>query len=115
MGALAAGKVVILPFPFTDLAGQRYRPALLLAGVERGDWIACQITSVAYSDRNAVELGEDAFAEGGLRRVSYVRPGKLFTANEKLFSGVAGTLTANALSRSRDAVIALISDTETRQ
>ena len=45
MGTFAAGEVVLLPFPFSDLTGNKLRPALLLANVDRGDWIACQINA----------------------------------------------------------------------
>ncbi|WP_242476805.1 hypothetical protein [Halochromatium glycolicum] len=41
MGAIAAGQVVILPFPFSDLTERKYRPALVLAVAGRGDWIVC--------------------------------------------------------------------------
>jgi uncharacterized protein (DUF4415 family) len=64
----------------------KFRPALLLAEVGRGDWIACQITSNPYADPRAVELGSRDFTAGGLPRTSHARPGKLFTANENLFS-----------------------------
>jgi hypothetical protein len=50
MGAFAAGQVVVLPFPFSDLTRNKFRPALLLAEVGRGDWIACQITSNAFAE-----------------------------------------------------------------
>jgi len=49
MGAFAAGQVVVLPFPFSDLTRNKFRPALLLADARRGDWIACQITSNAFA------------------------------------------------------------------
>jgi mRNA interferase MazF len=42
MGAFAAGPVVVLPFPFSDLTRNKLRPALLLADAGRGNWIACQ-------------------------------------------------------------------------
>ena len=48
--ALAAGQVVVLPFPFSDLSRKKLSPALLLADAGRGDWIACQITSNPYAD-----------------------------------------------------------------
>ncbi len=41
MGRLAAGQVVVLPFPFSDLSQNKYRPALVLADAGRGDWVAC--------------------------------------------------------------------------
>lgn len=56
MGSFAAGQVVLLTFPFSDLSHSKFRPALLLADAERGDWIACQITSNPYSDAHAVAL-----------------------------------------------------------
>ena len=108
MGTFAAGQVVVLPFPFSDLTERKYRPALLLAAAGRDDWIVCQITSNAYSDRRAVVLRDEDFFDGGLRRESFVRPGKLFTAHESLFSSVAGTLTAACLLSVRQAVVGLL-------
>jgi len=65
-----------LPFPFSDLSHSKFRPALLLGEVGRGDWIACQITSNPFADPRAVEITDADFTSGGLQRVSYVRPGK---------------------------------------
>jgi mRNA interferase MazF len=73
-----------------------------------GDWIARQITSNPYADSRAIALSNDAFADGGLRRTSYARPGKLFTASKTLFAGCAGSLTRPFLENVRDAVIELI-------
>jgi len=81
-----------LPFPFSDLSHSKFRPALLLADADRGDWIACQITSNPFADPRAGEITDSDFAAGGLQRVSYVRPGKLFTAHHDLFTTTAGAL-----------------------
>jgi len=56
----------------------------VLADAGRGDWILCQLTSSPYSDARAVRLANTEFKTGSLRVVSYARPGKLFTANERL-------------------------------
>lgn len=108
MGAFAAGDVVLLPFPFSDLTGSKLRPALLLADVGRGDWLACQITSNPYGDRRAIVLQDVAFARGGLQRTSYVRPGKLFTANESLMSPPHGALAVSTFEEIRAAVVAML-------
>ncbi len=108
MGEFAAGQVVVLPFPFSDLTRNKYRPALLLADVDHGDWIACQITSNAYADVRAVAIVSSDFESGGLQRQSFARPGKLFTANVSLFAGVAGTLRTKAFDTIREAVVVLI-------
>ncbi|SFM41853.1 mRNA interferase MazF [Ectothiorhodospira mobilis] len=109
MGAFTAGHLVVLPFPFSDLSRSKYRPALLIAHAGRGDWIACQITSNPYSDPYAVEITETDFASGGLQRISYARPGKLFTANEYLFSSAPAALDVGKFQEIRIAIIALIS------
>jgi len=109
MGAFTAGQIVILPFPFSDLTRNKYRPALLLANAGRGDWIACQITSNPFADRLAIAVTEDDFSSGSLQRLSYARPGKLFTAHDQLFANCAGTLSLAKLAEIRQAVIPLVS------
>ena len=107
MGPFAAGQVIVLPFPSSDLSASKYRPALL-AGAGRRDWIACQITSNPYADVLAIALAQVSFDEGGLQRDSFIRPGKLFTANEDLFASVAGRVRRDLLDAARAAVVALI-------
>ncbi len=108
MGAFAAGQVIVVPFPFSDLSAQKYRPALILADVGRGDWVLCQITSNPFSDPGAIELNESAFSQGSLQRTSYARPGKLFTANDSLFVAQVGILHDAVFQRVRDAVVAML-------
>ena len=50
MGILAAGQVVIVYFPFSDLSQSKLRPAVVLAEAGRGDWLLCQITGKSYGD-----------------------------------------------------------------
>ena len=40
----------------------------------------------------AIALGEAQFSSGSLRRTSYVRPGKLFTAHQNIVARVVGRL-----------------------
>ena len=75
------GSVILIRFPFSDLSSAKLRPAVVLASVGRDDRILCQVTSNPYADPTAVEINEKDFETGSLKRVSYARPGKLFTAN----------------------------------
>jgi mRNA interferase MazF len=50
MGAFAAGQVVLVRFPFSDLTRSKLRPAVVLANVGRNDWVLCQVTSKPYAD-----------------------------------------------------------------
>ena len=95
----AAGSVVTLPFPFSDLTQSKLRPAVVLAAADRGDWVLCQVTSKPYGDRRAVELTSADFVVGGLRLVSYARPAKLFTAHESLLVAEAGKSSAASLRK----------------
>ena len=46
MDTLAAGQVVVLPFPFSELSRKKLRPALLLADAGRGDCIDMRYSRV---------------------------------------------------------------------
>lgn len=108
MGGLRVGVVALVRFPFSDLASSKLRPALVLAHAGGSDWVLCQITSNPYSDPAALPLTRAAFAEGGLPRESFVRPGKLFTASESIVVRRAGVLTPAAHRNIVEAVIRLL-------
>jgi mRNA interferase MazF len=104
----AAGEIVLVTLPFSDLSQSKVRPAVCLAAAGRGDWILCQITSNAYGDPSAIPLKATDFSSGGLRVASFVRPGKIFTASTKLIQQSVGTLNVAARSRIVDAVVKVV-------
>ena len=108
MGAPAAGSVVLVRFPFSDLTRSKLRPAVVLADTGRGDAVLCQVTSKSYGDDRAVTIATADLAEGSLRMTSFARPGKIFTANESIITTTIGRLTEDALARVRDAVVAVL-------
>jgi mRNA interferase MazF len=110
MGAPAAGTVVLISFPFSDLSNSKLRPAVVLADAERGDFILCQITSKPYADQRAIELTDASFEQGSLRITSYARPAKLFTAHQNLITGEIGKLTHDAFKQIIEAVVKLMQE-----
>lgn len=108
MGVPAAGAVVLVPFPFSDLSRSKLRPAVLLAESGRDDVVLCQITSNPYFDPAAIELSSSDFQTRSLRHTSYARPGKLFTANSALVVSEVGVLRDSSRTRIVDAIVALI-------
>jgi mRNA interferase MazF len=108
MGAPAIAAIVMIPFPFSDLSASKLRPAVVLANAGRGDWILCMVTSNRYADAKAIGIDAGDLASGSLRKVSYVRPGKLFTAAETLMVREVGRLRRDCLGRVVDAVVRLI-------
>jgi mRNA interferase MazF len=103
----AAGQVVLVPFPFSDLSHSKVRPAVCLADAGRGDWVLAQITSNGYGDPSAIPLDAADFASGGLHVVSFARPGKLFTAHAGLMIKSVGVLNPAAFARVLSAVAGL--------
>lgn len=91
--SLRVGSVVLVAFPFSNLKGQKIRPALVLATVEFGNLILCQITSKSYTSKLAICIKPGDFSKGSLPIVSYVRPDKLFTADETIIKNIIGQLT----------------------
>ncbi|GMQ82889.1 MAG: hypothetical protein BMS9Abin05_2355 [Rhodothermia bacterium] len=93
MATPTVGSVVLVRFPFSDLSDFKLRPAFVLADVGKDDFLLCQITSRRYEDSGALSLLDDHFSEGSLQRESFIRPEKLFTANETLIEREIGKLT----------------------
>lgn len=108
MVPLAAGLVVAVRFPFSDLSQSKLRPAVVLADAGRGDWILCQVTSKPYADSAAVVLQAADFRQGSLQVMSYARPGKLFTASSDLVERVIGVLQPECVSEVIAAVINIL-------
>ena len=94
--SLRAGSIVLVTFPFSNLKGQKVRPALVLANVEFENFVLCQITSKSYTSKIAICVKSKDFSKGGLPVLSYVRPDKLFTADSTIIKNVVGQLTPGA-------------------
>ena len=93
MGKFAVGTIVLVTFPFSNLKGQKVRPALVLANVGFDNLILCQITSKPYTSKIAISLKSADFAKGSLPIASFVRPDKLFTADTTIIKKAVGQLT----------------------
>jgi PemK-like protein. len=109
MGKFVKGDVVIIPFPFTDLSGNKKRPAFVVADLEGDDIIVCQITSKSKSDSRALHLNIDDFISGSLPIDSFIRPNKIFTADKNIILSVAGHLNENKIRDTLNAIITIIS------
>ena len=105
MVTFSPASIVIVPFPFSDLSGRKFRPALVLAETGHDDWLLCQITSKAYTDPSAIRLTDTELSQGNLHAVSYARPLKLFTANVDLITKRVAILTDESFQQILTALI----------
>lgn len=99
MAVFAAGDVVLIRFPHSDLSQSKLRPAVVLADAGRGDYVLCQVTSNPYGDPSAIELTKQSFASGALHATSYARPSKLFTAHLSLIRPSVASLDAATVGK----------------
>jgi mRNA interferase MazF len=107
VGRPLIGDVVVVTFPFSDLSGSKKRPAFVAGHAEHDDLILCQITSQPYTSKNAVVITPADFVAQGLDRVSFARPGKLFTADESIIARVIGALRPSKSREVRDQIVRL--------
>ncbi len=107
----SAASVVLVSFPFSDLSRTKLRPAVVLASAGLDDWILCQVTSNAYADAQAVKISDSDFLTGGLLRMSYARPGKLFTASRSLIVNEVGILKNESFELIIEAIVKLLRNT----
>ncbi len=104
----AAGAIVLVRFPFSDLSQVKLRPAVAFAHAGRGDWILCQITSNPYADPRAVAITDADLDEGALRVNSYARPGKLFTASSGIIVAQIGHLKSDMFHQILDKLMEIL-------
>ncbi len=81
---------------------------MVLAQAGRGDTILCQITSQPYTDNSAIEVLPNDLDAGSLNRISYVRPAKLFTANDSIVARNVGQLKSGKFHSVLDALVEIL-------
>jgi mRNA interferase MazF len=111
MPALPRGDVVLVPFPFADLTGNKVRPGVIISADPQGpELIVAFVTSVLTnrSSRGAeAELlrSDPEFRASGLKADSLIRLDKLVTLSRGVISrrlGVVGPVTrANVAAKLR--------------
>lgn len=89
------GDIVLVPFPFTDLKGNKKRPALVL--VPGGlDITLCFISSQLHW-QNPTDLVLQPNTTNGLKAPSLVRMSKIATINKALVIGKLGIIRAEEI------------------
>ena len=83
------GEVVLIPFPYTDLATAKRRPVLVPRPADTfGDFLAVAVTSQT-GHQDAMPLTQADFQKGILPKPSYVRTSKLYTRSTNASSHTA--------------------------
>jgi mRNA-degrading endonuclease toxin of MazEF toxin-antitoxin module len=93
------GKIILTPFPFTDLTKNKVRPALVVSSDRRkdNDVIIAFISSVLdsinlFGTDILLDSKEMSFKETGLKTTSIIRTDKLATIDKKIILGELGSI-----------------------
>jgi mRNA interferase MazF len=91
------GKIVLIPFPFTDLASTKLRPALVLYEGEKDvvvAFISSQIDKLKPIDITINEKNAE-FKQTGLKLTSTIKLDKVATISKELIVGEIGEIGSN--------------------
>ena len=108
MGAFVRGDVVVTPFPFSDLSANKKRPALVVGSLAGYDVILCQITSQPNPDIYSLSLKASDFRSGSLQHDSFIRPGRIFTADSRIVLYKAGNLSMKKIDEVIEKIISIL-------
>lgn len=85
------GEIILLPFPFTNLKGNKIRPALILIATELDVTVAFITSQSKWKDEADLEVTPNDI--NGLKGISLIRLSKLATIEKDLILGKLGELT----------------------
>lgn len=91
------GDIILTPFPFTDLSGNKVRPALVLGTQTRVDDITvCFISSAMQKEIHKFDIIVDSkdksFKKTGLKLKSIIKATKIATLDKVVVLGKIGDL-----------------------
>jgi len=84
------GDIVLVPFPFTDLTGNKYRPALILIESEEEVTVCFITTQMKWKSEYDISVNPTEL--NGLKKPSLIRLNKLATLDKELIIGRLGVL-----------------------
>ena len=84
------GDLILIPFPFTDLTGNKNRPALILAKSKLDIIVSFISTQLKWKEGTDILLSPNQ--ENGLKKESLIRLSKLATIDKDLALGRLGRI-----------------------
>ena len=85
------GDIVLIPFPFTDLSGNKNQPALVLIDDARDVTVCFLTTQLRYQSEFDIRL--EPSLHNGLKKTSVIRLDKIATISKALVLGKLGNIT----------------------
>ncbi|MFQ5661846.1 MAG: type II toxin-antitoxin system PemK/MazF family toxin [Candidatus Paceibacteria bacterium] len=91
------GKIILTPFPFTDLSSSKVRPAVIVSDSIKGEDIVAAFISSIKSKRSqktdvTISSSSKTFSQTGLKTNSVIKVGKIATLDKKIILGEIGSI-----------------------
>ena len=86
------GDIVLTPFPFSDLSGQKIRPALILSKQAISNDVVVVFITTKTKSKNAPAIAVTPSKKNGLKVASVIICDKIATLDKKIIIGSIGTL-----------------------
>ena len=84
------GDIVLIPFPFSDLSGNKLRPAVILIATNNDVTVCFITTQLQFQSVYDIKLNPSNL--NGLKKESLLRVNKFATLDKDLILGKIGTL-----------------------
>jgi len=91
------GEIVLIEYPYSDLIGVKFRPAVVLIDTNDSDFIVARATSQPRQTEYDITVDEWKFA--GLLKPTIIRLHKLATLDTRLVKRKMGKLSADDLQK----------------
>ncbi len=96
---MSKGDIILVPFPFTDLSGQKVRPALVLHHNSKGeDCIVVFISSIKQKKILPFDVKVTLSKQNGLKVDSVIKVNKIATLQKNIVLGKLGTVEAGFMA-----------------
>lgn len=92
------GKIVLVPFPFTDLSSSKVRPALIVSDPKYADqdvsvlFVSSRLAKKKSPTDYSIKPADPHFKQTGLKVASFIKCNKVATLDKKIVLGELGSL-----------------------
>lgn len=105
--------IILIPIPFTDLASQKRRPAVIISSDKYNesneDIVVVALTSNIEPRNFTIILTTDDLEEGALKVRSMIRVDKIYTLNKSIVLKTFGRIKPTIFLKIRESLLKLMS------
>lgn len=94
---MSKGTIILVPFPFTDLSGQKVRPCLVLHNSPKGEDFIVAFLSSSVKGKSEFDIPVSPTPKNGLKIESVLKINKIATLQKKIAIGELGILETQTL------------------